>query len=87
MEMFKAAYKYYDICAGIAKHYCYSPSDANKADMRRGIGSMYAEMERPELCKHYESAKKKWNGELDFCTECDNPNCAINRFEIQRKSL
>ena len=52
--------------------------------MLRGIGNAYAQTERPELCKHYESVKKKWDGELDFCTECDDVNCAVNRYEIQR---
>ena len=85
-ELFTASFKYFDIIANVAKYYCYSPSPANKADMQKGIGAEFAEMKRPELCKHYDIAKRMWKGELDFCTECDDPKCAINRYESQRKS-
>ena len=76
------------------KHYCYKPTASSKDDMRRGIGASYrgdvkniAEMERPELNRHYEAAKRGWKGEMDFCTECEDPRCAINRYEIQREGL
>ena len=62
--------------------------------MRRGIGSSYKgdcnnieEMERPELNRHYEASKRGWKGEMDFCTECDEPRCAINRYELQRNGF
>ena len=52
--------------------------------MRRGIGGSSAEFERPELCQHYEAAKRSFDGNIGFCSECDHPNCAINRYEVQR---
>ena len=80
----KSAYKYCDINAGIAKFYCYSPSQQNKNEMRRGIGGINTEEERPELNEHYALAKAKFKGEIGFCTECGDPRCALNRYECHR---
>ena len=52
--------------------------------MVRGIGEINAQFERPECCPHYENAKKSFNGKITFCSECDEPRCAINRYETQR---
>ena len=84
MEVAEITYKYVDINGSIAKFYCYVPSEANKIDMRRGIGAAFAEYERPECCPHYERAKRAFNGIIGFCSECDDPRCAINRYETQR---
>ena len=85
-DIYESAFKYLDTVVNIAKYYCYSPSPANKADMQRGIGEMFAEQERPELSRHYDATKRAWKGELDFCTECNDSKCAINRYEGQRHS-
>ena len=82
--MAEIAYKYVDICGGIAKFYCYVPTEHNKNDMRRGIGAEFAKYERPECCPHYEIAKRSFDGNIGFCTECNDPRCAINRYENQR---
>ena len=52
--------------------------------MRRGIGSPNAELERPELCNHYELAKRSFDGIIGFCSECGDTRCPINRYECQR---
>ena len=82
-EIAEIAYKFLDVNGGIAKFYCYAPTDQNKYDMRRGCGPN-AEYERPELCNHYESTKRAFDGNIGFCVECDDPACAINRYETQR---
>ena len=52
--------------------------------MKRGIGDENATYERPECCPHYGKAKGSFNGAITFCSECDDPKCAINRYESQR---
>ena len=83
-EIAEIAYKYTDINSSVAKFYCYVPTDYNRSDMRRGIGGSAAEYERPELCQHYDAAKRSFDGNIGFCSECDQPTCAINRYEMQR---
>ena len=84
MQVAEIAYKYIDIISAVAKFYCYQPSEANKMDMKRGIGDENATYERPECCPHYDSAKRSFDGAITFCSECEDPRCAINRYECQR---
>ena len=86
-QIYTIAFEFFDVNVNIAKYYCYSPTSVNKMDMCRGIGANFAKNERPEMSDHYEAAKRTWNGEMDFCTECDESQCAINRYEIQRIGL
>ena len=53
----EATYKFVDSIIGVGKFYCYTPTETNKREMRRGIRGVPSE-ERPELSPHYESAKR-----------------------------
>ena len=52
-----AVYKMLDSIIGVGKFYCYSPTEYNKREMRKGVRGIPSE-ERPELSPHYDKAKK-----------------------------
>ena len=73
--------------AGVVKHFLYTPSFANKEDMRRGIkGWGRAVAERPELSPHYEKSKCNFNGRTTWCSCCKGFSCQLNKVEMHKFS-
>ena len=78
-----AAYKFVDIVIGVAKFYLYTPNQRIRNEMRRGVRGI-AEEERPELSPHYEASKRNFKGRINFCAQCKDGRCAVNRYECHR---
>ena len=69
----------------MVKHFLYTPTFANKEDMRRGIkGYGRAVAERPELSPHYEKSKSDFKGRTTWCSCCKGFACQLNKVEVTK---